>query len=70
MSKHAAPINLLRAPQVCKKLQISRSSLYSKLDPRSKYYDPKFPRQVHLGISTVGWIEYQVEDWICQRALA
>ena len=67
MSEKSITINLLRASQLCEKLKISRSSLYSKLNSSSKYYDPIFPKQVRLGINAVGWIESQVDAWIMKK---
>lgn len=60
-------MNLLRAAQVCQKLQISKSTLYSKLDKSSKYYDPVFPKQIKIGIGSVGWVECQIDQWISDR---
>ena len=63
----STPLNLLRAPQVCSKLKISRTTLYAKLDKSSKYYDPDFPKQIKLGPSSVGWVEHQVDQWIINK---
>ncbi|WP_414646929.1 helix-turn-helix transcriptional regulator [Comamonas sp. UBA7528] len=65
----STPLNLLRANQVCSKLRISKTTLYAKLDKSSKYYDPEFPKQIKLGVSSVGWIEQQVDQWITNKLL-
>ncbi|MEG2974636.1 MAG: AlpA family phage regulatory protein [Comamonas sp.] len=67
MQNHASSMNLLRATQVCQKLQISKSTLYAKLDRSSKYYDPTFPKQIKLGLGSVGWVENQIDQWISAR---
>lgn len=67
MQNHAKSMNLLRAAQVCQKLQISKSTLYSKLDKSSKYYDPTFPKQIKIGPGSVGWVECQIDQWISER---
>lgn len=61
------PLTLLRAVQVCSKLKISKTTLYAKLDKSSKYYDPKFPKQIQLGPGSVGWVEHQVDQWILNK---
>lgn len=63
----STPLMLLRAAQVCSKLKISRTTLYAKLDKKSKYYDPDFPRQIKIGSSSVGWVEHQVDEWILKK---
>jgi prophage regulatory protein len=61
------PLTLLRTAQVCSKLNISKTTLYAKLDKNSKYYDPDFPKQLKLGASSVGWVEQQVDEWILRK---
>ncbi|WP_043384775.1 AlpA family phage regulatory protein [Comamonas aquatica] len=64
------PLKLLRATQVCNKLNISKTTLYAKLDKSSKYYDPHFPRQISIGAHSVAWIEHQVDSWISSKLSA
>ncbi|WP_253684687.1 helix-turn-helix transcriptional regulator [Citrobacter freundii] len=49
-------------------LGISRSSIYEKLNPKSRYYDADFPRPVRLGAASVGWQSTAVEAWITSRS--
>lgn len=65
-----APLRLLRATQVCNKLNISKTTLYAKLDKNSKYYDPEFPKQINLGGKAVAWIESQIDSWILSKVSA
>ena len=60
-------MKLLRATQVCNKLNISKTTLYAKLDKSSKYYDPHFPRQIFIGANSVAWIEQQIDSWISSK---
>ena len=64
---------VLRIPDAKKKTGMSRSSLYNKWDPSSKYYDPTFPKPIRLGTgptSSVGLIESEIDVWIASRAKA
>ena len=58
---------ILRRRQVELRTGLSRTGIYSKLNPKSRYYDPSFPRQISLGGAVVGWIEAEVEAWIEAR---
>lgn len=57
-------INFLRCSKVLKKTGHSRSTLYNILNPHSKYHDPSFPKQVRLGLSSVAWVESEIDDWL------
>lgn len=41
--------SLLRVTDLCRLLQISKSTVYNRLDPRSSQYDAEFPKQIPLG---------------------
>ncbi|HEK2030643.1 TPA: AlpA family phage regulatory protein [Proteus mirabilis] len=61
------PLRILRMTELTVMLGISRSSIYEKLNPRSKYYDPDFPKPIKLGASSVGWQYASVEKWLASR---
>lgn len=63
------PVRILRMPELTMILGISRSSIYEKLNPKSRYYDADFPRPVRLGIASVGWQSTAVEAWITSRSI-
>jgi prophage regulatory protein len=43
---------------------LSRSSIYKKMS------DGTFPRQISLGLRSVGWLESDIDDWIASRVQA
>lgn len=60
-------LRILRRPQLEQKIGLSRSAIYERLDPKSAYYDPEFPKPVQLGIGKnppVGWVESEVDNWL------
>lgn len=59
---------VLRLKKVTEKTGLSRSSIYYKLDPLSKYFDGSFPKPIRLGACSVGWLESEVDAWISTRA--
>ncbi|WP_432372929.1 helix-turn-helix transcriptional regulator [Pantoea allii] len=50
-------------------LGISRSSIYEKLNPKSRYYDADFPKPIRLGAASVGWCSTSVDEWIASRVV-
>jgi len=55
---------MLKLNDVINKSQISRSTIYDKLDQKSKRYDPDFPKPRKLGMNSVAWVENEVEQWL------
>lgn len=43
---------------------LSRSSVYDKMNPKSKRYDESFPRPIKLSLSAIGWFEQDIIDWL------
>jgi prophage regulatory protein len=61
----------LRRRGVELKLQISTSTIYSKLkfNPKRPHdFDPTFPKPVKLGKKAVGWIEAELDTWLTMRS--
>ena len=54
-------ISILRLPDVIKRTGLSRSSIYQKIS------DGDFPRPISLSSRAVGWIEFEIDDWLEQR---
>jgi prophage regulatory protein len=52
---------ILRLPQVKARVGLSRSTIYLRVS------DGSFPRPVSLGARAVGWLESDVEAWICRK---
>lgn len=63
------PLSILRLSAVKARLGLSRSTIYDRLDPGSKRYDPTFPKPISLGERAVGWVEREVEDWIARQVV-
>ncbi|HBB5098319.1 AlpA family transcriptional regulator [Escherichia coli] len=58
------PSRILRMAELTRLLGISRSTIYEKMNPASKYYDATFPRPVRLGSSAVGWRASAIDEWL------
>ena len=62
------PIYMLTISQVVQRTGLSRSSIYSRINPASRFYDPTFPKQVRLSLkgSAVRWNAAAVNAWLEQ----
>lgn len=61
---------LIRLPALLKLVRISRSSVYLRLDPKSKYFDASFPRPIPLSSESrggVAWLLSEINLWIESR---
>lgn len=67
IQKTPEPLVILRRKQLEARIGLSRSTIYDKLNPRSKNYDFSFPRMVSLGARCVGWYSHEIEVWLASR---
>jgi prophage regulatory protein len=58
---------ILKLRQVVQTVGLSRSSIYERLNIRSRYYDPEFPKPVRLGERAVGWRASEIYAWLESR---
>lgn len=64
---------LIRLPEVIRITGLKRSSIYARIDRKSRYFDPTFPLPVHLsptGKGSVAWPLAEVVGWVEQRIAA
>ena len=54
-------ISILRRKKVEKRVGLSRSTIYQKINEGS------FPKPINLGPRAVGWIEDEIEKWLMDR---
>ena len=54
-------ISILRRKKVEKRVGLSRSTIYQKMQEGS------FPKPINLGPRAVGWIENEIENWLMDR---
>ncbi|MCS3527777.1 helix-turn-helix transcriptional regulator [Acinetobacter johnsonii] len=65
------PQKIIRLKQVIALTGLSRSTIYDRINHRSKRYDASFPKSIKLGstlqVGAVGWIELEIQAGIKQR---
>ena len=47
---------------------LSKSTIYAKMDSKSPYFDPDWPKKVNLGPRSVGWYRHEVIKWVESRS--
>lgn len=63
------PPTIIRLKQVQERTGLSRSTIYDKINPKSPRHDPLFPKQLNLGIGSVGWVESEITAWLELRII-
>ena len=58
---------IIRLKKLKDKIGLSRTAIYEKLNPKSPYYDPRFPRSIQIGPRARGFIESEVDTWLQHR---
>lgn len=65
-----APISrIIRMRQLMLRIGLGRSTIYDRINKNSPRYDKDFPKPIKIGVSAVGWIESEVDEWINSVAL-
>lgn len=61
-------LRIIRRKQLEERTGLSRSTIYSRINPKLPTYDPAFPRPIELGQGMknppVGWVESEVDAWL------
>lgn len=63
-------IVILRLKELKARIGLGRSAIYYLMDPTSPHYAPDFPRSVKISAHCVGWIEYEIEEFLRSRVSA
>ena len=58
------PIRILRLTEVIDRVGLCRASIYQYMATGL------FPKQIILGLRSVGWIEHEIDAWLASRAAA
>jgi len=59
----------LRVEQCLEFFQCGKSKFYGWMNPRSKFYDPTFPRRIYLGKGRIPyWKEHELIAWAERQA--
>lgn len=69
-TKTQAEVTILRRKQVEARTGLSCSTLYERINPKHRNYDPTFPKPIELGDGKnppVGWLESEVNAWLLSR---
>ncbi|TCB72568.1 AlpA family phage regulatory protein [Acinetobacter sp. ANC 4177] len=55
---------IINIKEVIEFTSISRAKIYEMINVDSKYYDSTFPKPVRLSESRIGWVAWEVNQWI------
>ncbi|MDT0602544.1 helix-turn-helix transcriptional regulator [Thalassotalea castellviae] len=56
---------ILRLSEVKQITGLSRSTIYEKCDVKSPRFDPLFPKRIRLGARAVGFLQADLDAWLC-----
>jgi prophage regulatory protein len=54
-------VRILRLREVKTRTGLARSTIYQQMEHGG------FPKQIRLGLRSVGWVEGEIESWIASR---
>jgi prophage regulatory protein len=60
-------MQILRMAEVTRRVGLSKSTIYDRINPKSTRYDNTFPKPIKIGLSAIGWLDEHINDWIESR---
>lgn len=57
-------LSILRPKQVAARLGVSTALVWYKSNPKSRHYDPDFPKPFKVAANATGWLESEVNAYI------
>jgi prophage regulatory protein len=61
------PPSIIRMNQLADFLNESRTTTYNRMNPKSKSFDPTFPKRIRLGARSAGILKSDLDAWIAAR---
>jgi prophage regulatory protein len=61
MPDNVRPERILRVAEVSARTGLARSSIYMHMQAH------EFPKQIHLSVNSVGWLESEINEWMAKR---
>ncbi|RMV16038.1 helix-turn-helix transcriptional regulator [Pseudomonas savastanoi] len=60
-------MQILRMAEVTRRVGLSKSTIYDRINPKSTRYDNTFPKPIKIGLSAIGWLDEHINSWIESR---
>ena len=60
-------MQILRMTEVTRRVGLSKSTIYDRINPKSSRYDNTFPKPIKIGLSAIGWLDEHINGWIESR---
>ena len=60
-------LQILRMAEVTRRVGLSKSTIYDRINPKSTRYDDTFPKPIKIGLSAIGWLDEHINSWIESR---
>lgn len=62
------PTRLIRVKELATILSVSTATVWNMANPKSRHYNPDFPKPIKLSANVTGWLESEINTFIRQCA--
>lgn len=59
---------LIRAKELAVRLSVSTATVWNMANPKSRHYNPNFPKPIKVSANVTGWIESEISRYIQECA--
>lgn len=68
MQSQSVTTPFFRVGQVATRLDISIPTVWNRCNPKSRQYDPNFPKPIKVSCNSTRWLESEINDYITHLA--
>lgn len=61
---HQSSLGLIRVKDLARRLSVSTATIWNMTNPKSRHYNPAFPKPIKVSANVTGWIESEITAYI------
>ena len=65
---HQSPLGLIRVKDLARRLSVSTATIWNMTNPKSRHYNPNFPKPVKVSANVTGWLENEIAAYLAECA--
>ena len=60
--------DLIRVKELAARLSVSTATIWNMTNPKSRHYNPDFPKPIKVSANVTGWLENEIAAYLAECA--
>ena len=60
--------DLIRVKELAARLSVSTATIWNMTNPKSRHYNPDFPKPIKVSANATGWLQSELEGYLQKLA--